>query len=312
LAHLYANPGAVLLLDEPDAHLEILRQREILRVITEVAEEKRAQIIAATHSEIVLNETATRGTVVAFIGKPHTINDRGSQLLKSLTDIGWDQYYQAEQNGWVLYLESASDLEILRAFAKILGHEAEHILSKPFVHYVSTNLPQKSREHFYGLREAKQDLVGVALFDRIEKDLQSNESLCEMMWKRREIENYFCTEEVLLSYARYDLPNDLFGHQQADQRETAMRAAIDEIVNALNTLGKPERIPWSNDIKASDDFLDSVFKKYFEKLNLPLILRKTDYHTLARLMPKDKLDSEITEKLDRILAIAKKAVRPET
>ncbi|MCH7771515.1 MAG: AAA family ATPase [Bacteroidetes bacterium] len=28
LAHLYANPGTVLLLDEPDAHLEILRQRQ--------------------------------------------------------------------------------------------------------------------------------------------------------------------------------------------------------------------------------------------------------------------------------------------
>ena len=28
LAHMYANPGAILLLDEPDAHLEILRQRE--------------------------------------------------------------------------------------------------------------------------------------------------------------------------------------------------------------------------------------------------------------------------------------------
>ena len=34
LAYLYANPGAVLLLDEPDAHLEILRQREIYQLIT--------------------------------------------------------------------------------------------------------------------------------------------------------------------------------------------------------------------------------------------------------------------------------------
>jgi len=27
LAHLYTHPGSILLLDEPDAHLEILRQR---------------------------------------------------------------------------------------------------------------------------------------------------------------------------------------------------------------------------------------------------------------------------------------------
>lgn len=29
LSYMYANPGSVLLLDEPDAHLEILRQRQI-------------------------------------------------------------------------------------------------------------------------------------------------------------------------------------------------------------------------------------------------------------------------------------------
>ncbi|MBL8527028.1 MAG: AAA family ATPase [Burkholderiales bacterium] len=34
LAHMAANPGAVLLLDEPDAHLEILRQRQIYQVLS--------------------------------------------------------------------------------------------------------------------------------------------------------------------------------------------------------------------------------------------------------------------------------------
>ncbi len=310
LAHLYANPGAVLLLDEPDAHLEILRQREILRVITDIADEKGSQIIAATHSEVLLNETATRGTVVAFVGKPHTINDRGSQLLKSLTDIGWDQYYQAEQNGWVLYLESASDLEILRVFAKTLGHEAEQFLARPFVHYIHTNLPGRCRDHFYGLREAKQDLVGVALFDRVEQELQSDDKLCIMMWNKREIENYFSTEEVLLSYARYDLKkDDLFDQMDADRREKAMRSAIDEVVKSLNTLGKPD--PWSSDIKASDDFLDPTFKNYFKKLDSPILLRKTNYYTLANLVPKDKLDAEITDKLNQIVTVAKRSHTPE-
>ena len=38
LAHLYTHPGSVLLLDEPDAHLEILRQRQIYQVLTETAD----------------------------------------------------------------------------------------------------------------------------------------------------------------------------------------------------------------------------------------------------------------------------------
>ncbi|MFY9554503.1 MAG: AAA family ATPase, partial [Blastocatellia bacterium] len=56
LAHLYANPGATLLLDEPDAHLEILRQRQTYNLLIEVAEQQGSQIIAASHSEVVLNE----------------------------------------------------------------------------------------------------------------------------------------------------------------------------------------------------------------------------------------------------------------
>ena len=104
LAYLYSNPGSVLMLDEPDAHLEILRQRQIYRLITEAADRSGSQIIAASHSEVILNEAAGRDMVVAFVGKPHRIDGQGSQLLKSLRDIGYEHYSQAEQTGWVLYL----------------------------------------------------------------------------------------------------------------------------------------------------------------------------------------------------------------
>ncbi|MBM4050088.1 MAG: AAA family ATPase, partial [Planctomycetes bacterium] len=164
LAHLYANPQSVLLLDEPDAHLEILRQLQIYQVLTEVANKQGSQIIAASHSEIILNQAADRDIVIAFVGKPHRMDDRGSQVLKSLTEIGFDHYYQAEQTGWVLYLEGPTDLAILQALAVILNHPAAQVLERPFVHYVQTNLPQRARDHFFGLHEAKTDLVGIAIF----------------------------------------------------------------------------------------------------------------------------------------------------
>ncbi|MBN1901765.1 AAA family ATPase [Candidatus Sumerlaeota bacterium] len=310
LVHLYANPNTVLLLDEPDAHLEILRQREIFRIITEVAKEQGSQIIAASHSEVVLNEASSKGTVVAFVGKPHLLNDRGAQTLKALTDIGWDQYYQAEQAGWILYLEGPSDLEILRSFALTLGHEkAVNYLSRPFVYYIGTDQPQKCRDHFYGLREAKSDLAGISLVDRIERRLDSDKPLVEMMWKRREIENYFCTKEVLISYAKHDRDEtDIFGLAEVTRRIKAMEESIEEVVNALETLGKPNMTPWSPDIKASDDFLEPIFKKFFKKLKLPILLRKTNYHILAKLLPKEQIDSEIIEKLDAIVSVAEKAV----
>lgn len=305
LAHLYANPGTVLLLDEPDAHLEVLRQRQVYQLLTEVAAQQGSQIIAASHSEVILNEAANRDIVIAFVGRPHPLTDRGSQVLKSLTDLGFDQYYQAEQTGWVLYLEGPSDLAILRAFAVILEHPAAEFLERPFVHYVANNLPQRARDHFFGLREAKTDLVGLALFDHLDRILQTGSPLQEMMWERREIENYLCYEEVLLSYARYDQPSDLFGLAEAQRREQIMGDSIAKVAEALRTLGKPE--PWSGQIKASEDFLDPLFDQYFERLGLPNLLRKTDYHILAQLVPKQLVDPEVIEKLDAIVAVARAA-----
>ena len=89
-----SNPGTVLLLDEPDAHLEILRQRQIYNTITEVAREANSQIIAASHSEVILNEACDRDTVVAFLGRPHRIDDRSNsgQVAKALKSIGFEQY----------------------------------------------------------------------------------------------------------------------------------------------------------------------------------------------------------------------------
>jgi hypothetical protein len=308
LARLYANPKTVLLLDEPDAHLEVLRQRQIYQLLTRVAGRQGSQIIAASHSEVVLNEAANRDMVIAFVGAPHRMDDRGSQVLKALTDIGFDQYYQAEVNGWVLYLEGSTDLAILQSFAATLNHPAAKILERPFVHYLTTNLPQRARNHFVGLQEAKPDLVGFALFDRLEKTIQPGTTLVEAMWQKREIENYLCQESVLIAYARHDQPDDLFGRAESRQREQIMRDCIQEIGGALRTLRRME--PFSDDIKATDDFLDPLFQLFFGKLQLPNLLRKTDYHVLARLLPEDKIDPEIIAKLDGIVAVAQKA-RPK-
>jgi AAA domain, putative AbiEii toxin, Type IV TA system/AAA ATPase domain len=310
LARLYANPKTVLLLDEPDAHLEVLRQRQIYQLLTGVAAKQGSQIIAASHSEVVLNEAANRDMVIAFVGSPHRMDDRRSQVLKALTDIGFDQYYQAEINGWVLYLEGSTDLAILQAFAAILNHPAGKVLERPFVHYLTTNLPQRARNHFVGLQEAKPDLVGFALFDRLEKIIQPGTTLVEAMWQKREIENYLCQESVLLAYARHDQPDDLFGLAESEHREQIMRECIQEIGSALRTLRRIE--PWSADIKATDDFLDPLFQLFFDKLQLPNLLRKTDYHVLARLVPKEKIDPEIIVKLDGIVAVAQKAQPKET
>lgn len=320
LAYMYANPGAVILLDEPDAHLEILRQREIYKLVTDVATENGNQVIAASHSEVLLNEAAGRDMVIAFVGKPHRIGDQKSQVRKALAEIGFDQYYQAEQAGWVLYLEGSTDLSILQAFARRLGHDkATQALERPFVRYVG-NQPEAAERHYYGIREALPELAGVAVFDRLERDLPKQGSLRCLTWKRREIENYLCTRRTLEEYARKAGTDDKstddspqvsisFGSARAtvNERVEKMRAAIDEVSEAMKTLGKGS--PWDVDVKSSDDFLAPVFAAYFRNCGLPNLMEKKRFYELAEYIPSDEIDAEIREKLAMIAKVAESRQR---
>jgi hypothetical protein len=281
-----------------------LRQRQIYNLLLEVAREHESQVIAASHSEVVLNEAANRGTVIAFVGLPHVLNDQPTQVRKALCEIGFEDYFQAEQTGWVLYLESSSDLAILQAFANLLNHPAKDLLSKAFVNYVATNLPQRARNHFYGLREAKKDLIGIALFDRLETDLQTRTELIEVMWQKREIENYLCTKEVLVAFATRGIPDDLFAERDRLVRGKLMEESIEEVNQALETLNRPNG--WSDDIKASDEFLGPVFEKFSKKLKQPLVLRKSEYSHLVMCMTAKEVDEEVKEKLNAILRTAKR------
>ena len=304
LAYIAAHPGSILLLDEPDAHLEILRQRQIYQGLTELAREHNSQIIAASHSEVILNEAADRDIVIAFLGKPHRIDGRGSQVLKSLRTIGFEQYYQAEQQGWVLYLEGATDLAILREFAEKLSHDAVTVLERPYVHYVG-NQPRKAREHFYGLREAKPNFVGFCLLDQIPDELQTRPELIEYTWQRSEIENYVVpSKHVLIEWARAEA-EEQFGALFSTLWVSTMEERIKEIEEARAVLRQES--PWSPDIKVTDDFLDGLFETFFEKLEMTNLMRKTNYHTLVQYVPTEQIDPEVTEVLDSILEVAEKA-----
>ncbi|MCY4244005.1 MAG: AAA family ATPase [Gammaproteobacteria bacterium] len=308
LAYMGANPGAVLLLDEPDAHLEILRQRQTYKLISDMAADSGSQVIAASHSEVLLNEAADRDSVIAFIGNPHPIIGRGNQLLKALESIGFEQYYLAEQKGWVLYLEGSTDWAVLQAFARHLKYdEAVDALQSPFVHYVG-NQPMKVAEHFHGIREALPNLQGVAIFDRLETVPQLEPVVC-LTWKKREIENYLCTRATLEEYVRAsvekEFPEPLFRQQAIDSRMNAMRKSIGEISRAMETLDHGS--PWDADTKASDHFLTPLFRVYFEQIELPNLMAKKSFYELAEHVPVNEIDPEIREKLDAIVKAAKAA-----
>jgi hypothetical protein len=302
LAHMAVHSGAVLLLDEPDAHLEILRQRQIYEVLSRQADQTNSQLIAASHSEVILNEAAARDVVIAFVGRPHRIDNRGSQVLKALREVSFDQYYLAEMSGWVLYLEGSTDLAILQALAKRLNHPVQPFLERPFVHYVA-NQPRKAQDHFHALREARGDLRGIAIYDRLDMELPSDHYLRQIMWSRRELENYLCQKETLLAYAE-ERGRKQAGELFAVTWRQAMEKAIQEIEQALQTLDKDA---WGAEVKASDEVLTPLFKKFYQALGLPNEMSKTNFHLLADFVPPEAIDEDIRRALDAIYEVASQA-----
>ncbi len=305
LTFLTLNQGAVVLLDEPDAHLEILRQRQTYAMLGETARETGGQIIAASHSEVILNEAARNDVVIAFLGSPHRIDNRGkAQLSKALADIGFDAYYAAEQNGWVLFLEGATDLAILRALAARMDHTAREALDRPFVDYVQ-NQPQTARSHFYGLKEAVPGLIGFAVFDRLERAPDEGPEPQFHCWRRKEIENYVCQPETLVAWARATggarSMGGLFEMAEADRWEATMRANIERLVPPI-ALEDPGDQFWI-ETKASDAFLDRLFERFFADLGIDNLLRKTNYHVLADHIAVGDIDQEVIQVLDRIVEV---------
>jgi hypothetical protein len=165
------------------------------------------------------------------------------------------------------------------------------------VHYVA-NQPSKALEHFHALREAKSDLVGIAIYDRLGRNLPDDPRLAQKTWRRRELENYLCQRETLLRFAEKQ-GRKLHGEIFVDMWRTAMEKAIEQVESALQTLGND---PWGADIKASDDFLQPLFKQFYKRLDLPNLMNKTDYHTLAPHVPAKAIDDEIGKMLDDIVA----------
>lgn len=312
LAFVYLNPGAAILLDEPDAHLEILRQRQIYEVISEAAAETGSQLIIATHSEVLLNQAAPRDRVIAFVGQPHPLDGQRSEVVSALSEYGFEHYVQAEETGWVLYLEGTTDLAVLRSFARRIKHDrAIRALERPFVHLVG-NQPEKARRHFHSIRVAVPHLQAVALFDNLGETTPNLPPITSLMWRRNEIENYFTSPAVLAAYARASVTTEsigpLFDAQEADRRADSMGDAIAEIEHALETLDVGS--PWSADIKASDQVLEPILRTFSKTLGLYNQMAKRNFHQLVEHVPDDEIDPEIIEKLDAIATVAESAYAP--
>ena len=103
-AYLYSHRRSVLLIDEPDAHLEILRQKQVYVLLREIAHESESQVILVTHSEVILEEALDRNLTLLLDGRADDLAAK-TDIRNALKHYGTGHYVRARQRGYVLYVE---------------------------------------------------------------------------------------------------------------------------------------------------------------------------------------------------------------
>ena len=86
-AYLYSHRKAVLLIDEPDAHLEILRQRQVYVLLREIAARNESQVVLVTHSEVVLAEALGRNVTLLGERLGHPMLLRKGELHRLIRSV---------------------------------------------------------------------------------------------------------------------------------------------------------------------------------------------------------------------------------
>ncbi len=301
LCFLYSNPGRVILMDEPDAHLEVLRQKEIYNLVSEVTRKLGSQLIIASHSEIVLREAASKDDDIIAILQNSTFKLNDPRIIKdfrkSLTDFGWDKYYLAKLKKHCLYLEGTTDIANLEAFARQLNHPVKGLIEEANVDPVECNIPYEAFNRYHAIKLIEPDLKGLCLFDRIGRNKNPEDPMPVLEWTKRELENYFCTPEILIRWATLKA-NSLFTGNYPD----IMKDCISDFTAPQYLKDRHDR--WWDDEKLGE-WAENIFREFSKRINQPMVMRKSNFHELVLLLKPEEVHPEIIEKLDSIYEVIK-------
>lgn len=337
IAYLYAHKGTVLLIDEPDAHLEILRQRQVFSILKDLAQRNYSQIIIATHSEVILEEAADNNLIMLINGKAVNLSSKAN-VKSALRHYGVEHYYKASVKPRVLYVEGSTDIEMLKAFAQLIKHRAAELLNDSlYYYYVQDNEPDSSlqnklekarnyvdnhKKHFYAIRSVVPEVKGIAVFDSDgqSKNDEIQPELATVFWKKYELECYFITPANFEAFIS-DYYAQSFGELWRSSTEQVriirqivggrLERFMKEIVNGNNKAfdeyqaGSAElkHFIWESVTgnRKMSQFADDVFRDYADHVKQPIMLSKGSYYQMIKYGKPDAVNPEIVEKLDLLV-----------
>ncbi len=331
-AYLYSHKGSVLMVDEPDAHLEILRQKQVYVLLRDIATENGSQVIMVTHSEVILDEALDHNLTLLLDGKADDLAKK-QDIRNSLKHFGTDHYVKARDRGYVLYVEGGTDVDMLRALAQQLNHPVAQIWDERLnSFYIQNNYPEQNvdaelarveggfgitpEQHFYGLRHLLPELRGLAILD---SDARRRDNaagaLTVTYWKRYEAENYFITPDVLRQHARSC-------YKDLDLLEGFFTAEIDKVLDALvleqvfdgvaadfdiwkQSPAPVSRLLWESktERRKLSAFAEAFFRRLAQQLGGQMLLKKGELHLLVQYAPPSSIPAEVREKLDLLVTL---------
>jgi len=301
LSFLYSRSASVLLLDEPDARQHVILQDEVYRRLKKIAQHRSAQLIVATHSEVVLDSTEPQN-VMAFIGEsPRRLGSttERKQLRQALKHLPTKDLLLAEEIGNVLYVEGESDGKILSEWSKILGeHSSSEFFRRPYVVPLEGRDISKARDHFFALKAAVPKMRGFCLLDGNNRDSidEMRDGVRVISWPRYEIENYLLHRgaiERFVGYKRY------WQKESGTILEEILRKEFEQGIQELGYL-IPEEVldfgelqPFTR-VKASKDLFIPLLS------GMGVNIAKKDLFLLAAVMEPEEIHPDVIAMLDRI------------
>ncbi|MBP9061801.1 MAG: AAA family ATPase [Rhodoferax sp.] len=333
-AYLYSHKHSVLLVDEPDAHLEILRQKQVYVLLRDIAAENQSQVVMVTHSEVILDEALDNNLTLLMDGRADDLA-RKTDIRNSLKHFGAEHYIKARERGYVLYVEGGTDVDMLRALAQRINHPVaadwdERINS----FYVQNNYPDKSleselerveggfgvtpRDHFKGLCNLLPQLKGLAILDNDGRERKGGTEggLQLTYWRRYEAENYFVTPDVLRRYALGQYAElELFGGFQVEIDEVLDLLMLEQVFESIeadfqvwkNSPPEAARIVWeakTQRLKLSS-FAEEFFRRLATRVSGGMLLKKGELHRLVTMVDPRLIAAEVSEKLDLLHGLFK-------
>ncbi len=193
LAFLYGYKPATILLDEPDAHLHVNLQREILDYFKRKGRETATQFLIATHAEEFVRGV-NAGELVSLLNQVPRRVQSAPEILRAMADVPNEEIAFLIASPCIVYVEGESDERLLRAWADACGVRGamDKIYFKSMGGGSKKDMKARADEHFAALRQIIPDASRLMVFDYDERagyhPEPGNPALAE--WKRKNIENY--------------------------------------------------------------------------------------------------------------------------